>query len=361
MLGILRFLLAYLVVISHLVGGDYVAHFGFYAVRGFFVISGFLMTTVLNEVYEFDGARFWINRALRLLPPYFFVCAITLAIIALLPAEAGQYLKFWQGDLNLGDILLNFSILPLQWTYPSFRLVPPYWSVAIEIEMYLLLYLVVARGMAWALVAATVSLTYHLACTSAGVSWAAYYFFAPSAVLPFAVGALLYFLLKGELCAITPRVAAMAFIAWFTNMLAGGWIFAPSYVFGPGYYLDTILFAIVVGGLAWRRFHPVIRGVDKILGEWAYFVFLVQWLAGFAVALAFHSDEPRGWAICMAATPLALMASAGLAVLNRKFVEPFRDKVRDLPTASRPLLNSVATDQGGASVTFSIRHNRARS
>jgi peptidoglycan/LPS O-acetylase OafA/YrhL len=74
MLGILRFLLAYLVVVSHLVGTEYVAHFGFYAVRGFFVISGFLMTATLNEVYAFCGTRFWLNRALRLLPPYFLVC-----------------------------------------------------------------------------------------------------------------------------------------------------------------------------------------------------------------------------------------------------------------------------------------------
>jgi peptidoglycan/LPS O-acetylase OafA/YrhL len=345
MLGILRFLLAYLVVISHLVGGDYVAHFGFYAVRGFFVISGFLMTTVLNEVYDFDGARFWINRALRLLPPYFFICGITLVVVALLPSEAGQYLKFWRGNLNPSEILLNFSILPLQWTYPSFRLVPPYWSVAIEIEMYLLLYLIIARRMAWAMVAVTASLSYHLACTITGVSWEAYYFFAASAVLPFAVGALLYFILKGELWTITPRVTAMAFVAWFTNMLAGGWIFAPSYIFGLGYYLDTILFSIVVGGLAWRRFHPAIRGVDKVLGEWAYFVFLVQWLAGFAVALAFHSGQARGWAICVAATPLALLASAGLALLNRKFVEPFRDKVRDLSGTPGHVLNSVATQR----------------
>ena len=342
MLGILRFLLAYLVVVSHLVGGDYFAHFGFYAVRGFFIISGFLMTTVLNEVYEFDGVRFWTNRALRLLPPYFIVCGVTLAVIALLPAEAGQYLKFWR-DLNLGDVLLNFSILPLQMPGPSLRLVPPYWSVAVEIEMYLLLYLIVARRMAWAVVALIASLTYHLACTSAGVTWAAYYFFAPSAVLPFAVGALLYFALKGELWTVSPRVASMAFVAWITNMLVGGSIFADSYIFGFGYYLDTILFAIVVAGFARHRFHPFIRRVDKVLGEWAYFVFLVQWLAGFAVTLAFHSGQSRGWAVFIAAAPVAILASAMLARLNRKFIEPFRDQVRNLPSAPALALNSVAT------------------
>jgi peptidoglycan/LPS O-acetylase OafA/YrhL len=344
MLGILRFLLAYLVVVSHLVGGDYFAHFGFYAVRGFFVISGFLMTTVLHEVYEFDGVRFWTNRALRLLPPYFIVCGITLAVIALLPSEAGQYLKFWRGDLNLRNVFLNLSILPLQLPDPAFRFVPPYWSVAIEIEMYLLLYLVVARRMAWAAVAAIASLTYHLACASTGVTWAAYYFSAPSAVLPFAVGALLYFVLKGEFWKVSPQLAVLAFFAWFANMLAGGWIFASSYIFGLGYYLDTILFTIVVAGIARRRFHPFIRRVDKVLGEWAYLVFLVQWLAGFAVSLAFKSGESRGWALFIAATPVALLASAILARLNRKFVEPFRDQVRnlhpgDVPNEFEPVVN----------------------
>ena len=76
MFGTLRFLLAYLVILSHLVGSDYVVHFGFYAVRGFFVISGLLMTAALNEAYGFDGLRFWVNRALRLLPPYYLVCAL---------------------------------------------------------------------------------------------------------------------------------------------------------------------------------------------------------------------------------------------------------------------------------------------
>jgi hypothetical protein len=34
-----------------------------------------------------------------------------------------------------------------------------------------------------------------------------------------------------------------------------------------------------------------------------------------------------------------------LAFLNRKFVEPFRDRVRDLPGAPGPVLTSVATQR----------------
>src|SRR3974377_1758256 len=98
MFGALRFFLAYLVVLSHLVGTQYVSHFGFYAVRGFFVLSGFIMTSALNEVYHFNGERFWTNRLLRLLPPYYAVFAATYCFVAFVPDHAAAYLKFWQFD-----------------------------------------------------------------------------------------------------------------------------------------------------------------------------------------------------------------------------------------------------------------------
>jgi len=339
MLGILRFLLAYLVVVSHLVGGEYFAHFGFYAVRGFFVISGFVMTSALHEVYHFDGVRFCVNRALRLLPPYFLVSSITLVVVALLPLEAGQFLKFWRPELQLRDVLLNLSIMPLQFPDLSFRMVPQCWSIAVEIVLYLLLYLIIARRMAWALIALIASLSYHLACAYSGIDWGLYYFSAPAAVLPFSAGALVYFALKGALFEVSPRIAAVAFIAWFMNLLAGGWIFDSSYIFGFGYYLDTVLFTIIMGGLAWHRFHPIIQRVDKPLGEWAYFIFLVQWLAGFSVALAFHSGQSRGWTILVAATPLILLAGAGLAFLNRKLIEPLRNQVRNFDGAPAAVIS----------------------
>src|SRR3974390_2526742 len=119
MFGTLRFLLAYLVILSHLAGGDYVVHFGFYAVRGFFVISGLLMTAALNEAYGFDGSRFWINRALRLLPPYYLVCFLTLIAIAIAPNEAAEYLKFWREVPDAGDLVINLAVLPLQLPYGS--------------------------------------------------------------------------------------------------------------------------------------------------------------------------------------------------------------------------------------------------
>ncbi len=331
MFGSLRFLLAYLVVVSHLVGSEYVAHFGFYAVIGFFVIAGFIITSALNEVYRFDGFRFWTNRALRLLPPYYLVSLITLAVVVAVPDQAGQFLKFWRADMTLGDVLNNLAVLPLQLPQTPFRMVPPFWSVALEIEMYLLLYLLVARRLAYAAIAGAVGLWYHLACDYSGFTWGAHYFTAFSAVLPFAAGALVYFLRARGLGAVSAPAAAAAFLAWFANMLAGGAVLPDSYIFGAGYYLGIALFTVLVAGLAGRQFAPPLRRLDATLGEWAYFVFLVQWLAGFAVAAILMPGQWRGWTLLLAATPAIVAAGAGLAVLNRRLVEPLRDLVRHAP------------------------------
>jgi peptidoglycan/LPS O-acetylase OafA/YrhL len=331
MFGSLRFLLAYLVIVSHLVGTEYVAHFGFYAVRGFFVISGLMMTAALNEVYAFDGVRFWINRALRLLPPYYLICALTLLAVLLAPAQAAAYLKFWHGVPDLAGLLINLTVLPLQLPYGAFRFIPPFWSVAIEIDMYLLLFLVVARRMAWAVVALVAGLSFQLVCIYDATNWGVDYFTAPSAVYPFAVGAVLYFLRRRALWIAGPRAAACAFAAWLGNMLAGGTLLPMSWIFGPGYFFDTICFAIVVSGLSAlsdRQFGPVVQRIDRTLGEWSYFAFLVHWLAGFLVACMLLNVDRRGWAMLLAVTPVVLVASAAFAWLSRALLEPLRDRVR---------------------------------
>jgi len=354
MFGSLRFLLAYLVILSHLVGTEYVAHFGFYAVRGFFVISGLMMTAALNEVYDFDGVRFCANRALRLLPPYYFVCALTLLAIAIAPGQAAAYLKFWRGMPGAGDLLINLAVLPLQFPYGSFRLIPPFWSVAIEIDMYLLLFLIVSRRMGWALTALATGLSFQLACLYDAIGWGLEYFTAPSAVLPFAAGAVLYFLRRDLGWTAPPLAAACAFAAWIANMVAGGAVLPASHIFGAGYLIDTICFAVVVSGLSGLsayQFGPLLERIDRTLGEWSYFAFLGHWLAGFLVAGIFFRGDWRGWTLLLAATPVVLAASAAFAWLNRIYVEPLRSRVRrrcgpDGPAAPAAASNEALPDLG---------------
>jgi peptidoglycan/LPS O-acetylase OafA/YrhL len=350
MFGSLRFLLAYLVILSHLVGTEYVAHIGFYAVRGFFIISGLMMTAALNEVYGFDGLRFWTNRALRLLPPYYLVCALTLLAIAIAPGQAANYLKFWRGVPGAGDLLINLTVLPLQFPYGSFRFIPPFWSVAIEIDMYLLLFLIVSRRMSWALIALVAGLSFQLVCIHDAMGWDIESFTAPSAVLPFAVGAVLYFLRRHGRWNATPLAGGCAFAAWIANMVAGGAVLPASHIFGPGYFIDTICFAVVVSclsALSADQFGPIAERIDRTLGEWSYFAFLVHWLAGFLLAGILFNGDWRGWTLLLAVTPVVLVASAALAWQNRKFVEPLRSRVRRFYQQCGP-----AASAGGMSETL---------
>jgi peptidoglycan/LPS O-acetylase OafA/YrhL len=290
-----------------------------------------MMTAALNEVYRFDGLRFWTNRALRLLPPYYFVCALTLLAITIAPDQAANYLKFWRSAPGAGDLLINLTVLPLQLPYGSFRFVPPFWSVAIELDMYLLLFLIVSRRMSWALIALVAGLSFQLACLYNAIDWGLEYFTAPSAVFPFAVGAVLYFLRQPNGWTAPPLAAGCAFVAWIANMVAGGMVLPASHIFGAGYLIDTICFSVVVSGLSGfsaDQFGPIAERIDRTLGEWSYFAFLVHWLAGFVLAAILFDGHWRGWTLLLAVTPVVLGASAALAGLNRRFVEPLRGRVR---------------------------------
>jgi peptidoglycan/LPS O-acetylase OafA/YrhL len=120
-------------------------------------------------------------------------------------------------------------------------------------------------------------------------------------------------------------------------MLAAGWILPQSDVFGASYYIGTMLFAFVVAGFADYKPGARIASLDHAVGELAYPVFLLQWLAGFLVALAFFPGTWRGWLLTLAATPVLLGLSIGLAKMNRTMIEPLRTRIRDRALRDAPL------------------------
>lgn len=348
MFGGLRLFLAFVVVFSHLVGSRYLQHFGFYSVRGFYVLSGYLMTAGLNEFYAFDPRRFWTNRLLRLLPLYYVVCLLTLAAVTLLPAQAAAYIGQWQPGLLWRDAITDVLIVPLQHPEPHYRLVPTAWSLAVEIEMYVVLFLFIARSKKHAMVGLILGLLYHAVCGLYDLPFGYRFFGALSAVLSFSLGALIYFYRKdGRLLHITPAMAGVALGIWVVDALAS----ETAYIDNAGYYTDTVLFSVVVAGLANAKFNPLVQSADRALGEIAYPVFLVQWLTGFITTLVLMPGMWRGWSLALANIPLTLAVAAGLAVLNRKLVEPLRERVRGTPVDRCFAADAPTTDPESAEAT----------
>ncbi len=90
-MGIVRTLLASAVVLVHsgsfflynITGGGQVA------VQMFYIVSGFYMALVLTEKYAEAPVDFYVNRALRLFPTYWVICAAALLIYGILYEMTG--------------------------------------------------------------------------------------------------------------------------------------------------------------------------------------------------------------------------------------------------------------------------------
>jgi len=103
-MGVMRLILSLLVVGSH-VGGMGEVPSGATAIAGFFTISGFLMARTIFENYStaerrLEGAaRFYLNRFVRIVPPF---AAVALLTFGLLWIRAGRGFQ----------ILLECGLLP---------------------------------------------------------------------------------------------------------------------------------------------------------------------------------------------------------------------------------------------------------
>src|SRR5690606_15594645 len=104
-MGIFRTLLAVSVVFAHLSLGDRFLVGGALAVQLFYMVSGFLITFVLNNSYS-DVRAFYLNRALRIFPIYWLV--VILIGVFHLVASTGFYSVFLKIPAS-ADILLIFS------------------------------------------------------------------------------------------------------------------------------------------------------------------------------------------------------------------------------------------------------------
>jgi len=348
--GTFRLVLALIVVFSHLVGARYTAHMGFYAVRAFFVLSGFVMTSALNEVYGRDGFRFWSNRLLRLLPPYYAVCLATLLAIRLCPEHAAAFMPRWGFAMTSNSVADNLLLAPLAFQDLKFRLVPPAWSVAVEVMMYVILYAGMGRSLRGALVCLAFGVALHFGWLVAGAPFDERYFTPGSAILSFALGAAIYFAGKSDARPVDKTLGALALAGWFINLLAEGTLFPDGYATQAGIYVNTALAALVVIFLSRFNPGPRLRSLDDALGHLSYPVFLCQWLGGFLAYLLFTEEPMRGWRLALDALPIIFLLSAAIAWAHHRLIEPLRARIRTSQSLRLATPQAATTLEGAGPV-----------
>lgn len=151
MLGITRFVLALLVLLSHANGTGFKLNLGVIAVIIFYFTSGYLMQRSYGRFVKHSRTPirdFYLDRLLKLFPQYGLVVLASFAAIACLGPS--QHVLFMNQEPRLDKILLNLALLPANYIFAPLviesmlphPIIPPAWSLAAEFHFYLLLPLI---------------------------------------------------------------------------------------------------------------------------------------------------------------------------------------------------------------------------
>lgn len=264
--GTWRFVLAFLVAISHLWAGM-IHGYAAYAVWAFYVLSGYLMTYVLIHKYGFSSEglqAYGYNRFIRIMPSYWV--ALILGVITL----------WMMLPLGFDPSMLNPAFkLPhgLQWFFnlaliPSFDesalAVPVAKALSIEICAYMIIPLLARyKQVAWVTLVLSSLLNAKLQFTIE--SFPERYSSLLPCLLTFSLGALVAHNIETLKRFASPTLSCSI---WFIHGLI--WIKFDQWPWTYGLYSSIILSAWVIISLDARRTSKF----DQFLGDLSYPIYL---------------------------------------------------------------------------------------
>jgi peptidoglycan/LPS O-acetylase OafA/YrhL len=281
MFGYLRFILAFFVLISHVNVRVFHMNPGVVAVVMFYLLAGHVVSHLWDNVLPKGRcrlARFYRDRALRILPMYLYITGLTLVFLAV----TGYGAPHWSWLKLLG----NLAVVPVNYymvldtailTDPSWALIPTAWSLGAELQAYALLplALVSRRWNLWLMGGSF--LVYMLA--NAGVLHPDYFGYRLifGVFFMFQTGACIQRtrfkpLNSGDLNLILP------WLLWGVFILMGA-VFSAFDLFGPAYTRETFLGMILGIPLVFFLGRTRIKARWNVLaGSLSYGVFLAHFL-----------------------------------------------------------------------------------
>ncbi|MGE7955376.1 acyltransferase family protein [Pseudomonas sp. NPDC089530] len=263
-MGAYRLLLAVLVAVSHMGKTFMGLNPGVVAVISFLIISGFVMTSLIERNYKVSEkvGLFYVDRVLRLYPQFLFYFIVSCVVIYFLLPGTPQ-----AAELTLRNIAASLPMVPLgfyMFGAAGQEILPPAWSLGLEMCFYLVIpFLIIyrARGVAFALSVAV----FMTACLGFINTDLYGYRLLPGVLFMFLCGSYLYKpRAKGlAIAAGTAVVAALVFVAIMTGLIERR----------PFNAEVTAGIALGIPAVYWLtklKFHRV----DEFLGNISYGVFL---------------------------------------------------------------------------------------
>ncbi len=316
--GIYRWFLATMVLFCHL-GPEHCWRCGPNAVVTFFILSGYIISYILDTHYLRipDGIRkYYINRMLRVYPAYWVVIFATIPLIKYFPDIAHHVSELVMPRTPM-DVILNMGAITQN--FANTNLVPPAWSLGVEMEIWLLLPFVLrSRSGLWKF------LLFVLFIKVSGVPVS--YYGPLFAIQPFALGLLLYYRKQKNLRDI-PHAVGMASII-FTLLF----YVCLSTMKIEGFYADIILSVLVIyylSGIDAGRLPRWFKRCDDFLGELAYPLFLINSLTGILVKICFPSLDYRSWGMFAVGFPVANILAVFMIYAIESPINRLRRRIRN--------------------------------
>jgi peptidoglycan/LPS O-acetylase OafA/YrhL len=343
MFGTWRTLLALEVVAFHFISLPVTGPF---AVVSFFVLSGFLMSVIMHETYGYSPsgvARFLGNRALRLWPSLCYACLLSLALIALVGVGFTRQLNpAMTPPTTVGEWLSNLtaiypSVTPI---YSQPRLSPASWALTVEILFYVAIALGASRWKRGTLAWLGLSAAYFAWAFLTDAGLRSVYGSLFGGTLAFSAGSAAYHY-RHEIAArlgrralwwlLAARYALIVVLVPLVALKIGDWR-----VREIGNVLNVALSVGIVIGLYGFKADRRIRKIDKLIGDYSYPIYLLQWQAGVVAAwLMFgkpvHGPTVSGLVVFAVALPVvAAFASVSVFLIDRN-IERLRAYLRHRP------------------------------
>ncbi len=329
MLGVLRFILAYCVFLSHFPEAGLKLNLGITAVIVFYFISGFLMMKSYTRFKSHSSQpvrAFYLDRCIKIFPQYWIVLLASLVAYGMLGESVHNTYEFVSFESS--KVLFDFLLLPVNYAvgsaidlFPSIAarpIVPPAWSLAVELHFYLLvplLFILKGRTIGVVALLSAALLTMSLMAEPGRWDMANFgYFHIPTMLVVFLLGLLSASeqaeLKHGALIlwayfAILFVVILPAFSAWYN--------FAVQEV-GLGIMLSLPLFFYATH---FKHIPVRVRAVDQWLGDLAYPVFLTHYLAMFLAQHLFGVGLHAKIYFMFTTVIIMLVLSIALASLQR--------------------------------------------
>lgn len=297
MLGVIRFILAFLVLLSHFPHSGMRNNFGVIAVICFYFISGFLMYKSYKR-FTINSANpissFYVDRILRLYPQYFLVMVLSFYLVHIYgPSDNFSLLN---QDFSILRFLLNLFLLPVNYVFDPLiisailphPIVQPAWTLSTEFHFYLLLPFIFALPFRyWLMILLTsMSIIFSSFFFSSG------FFNADNFGYRYIFGTLTVFLFgysyaAGGKC---QNAAVFIWLVFLFYMLFVGPILG---VWENAHVQEVIMggvLALPIGVL----FNTIkierlqVKRIDKFLGDLAYPIFLTHAISFYFVEKAFN-------------------------------------------------------------------------